>query len=260
MSPRFLKRFISALILAPLCLWALISGGLVFYVITGIVAGLAISEWVGLSLKLPSISQRGLYAVFGVFYIGICIASFVMLPPYYNLFLLLAVWSSDIGAYAIGKKIGRRKIAPVISPNKTLAGFIGACLCPILWAVLFGALFYMLPSKIINWPVSKLDFIDAKTLYDVCAVNMQLIGVATDLYIPTIQLPIWFLGISAIYIGFFGQMGDLFVSMLKRKVGAKDTGHIIPGHGGILDRADSFLLASLVFYIMLWGYQFWGCI
>ena len=125
------------------------------------------------------------------------------------LFFFLLLWASDTGAYLVGSRIGRRKLAPVISPGKTIEG------C-------FGGLALML---------------------------IVLIGGIIVLHIPMKQ---WFgLLIVSILMNIFGIIGDLFESMLKRKVGMKDSGNVIPGHGGILDRLDSTLAAAPVFALGL---------
>ena len=123
------------------------------------------------------------------------------------LFALCLVWATDIGAYMIGSRIGRRKLMPLVSPNKTVEGFIGG----ILSAVVVGGIFL---------------FVD-KSL--------------TASY----SLPVM-LGLIAIF-SIFAQFGDLVESAIKRRFGVKDSGKLIPGHGGILDRFDSMIF---VFPIM----------
>ncbi|MES2858092.1 MAG: phosphatidate cytidylyltransferase [Pseudomonadota bacterium] len=126
------------------------------------------------------------------------------------LLALFLVWAADTGAYFAGRKFGGklfggRKLAPRISPNKTIEGLLGGMLLALAVAIA-GAL---------------------------------LIGASVA------QLPA--IGAVALVTVVFSVVGDLFESMLKRHVGAKDSGDLIPGHGGVLDRIDSVLAALPVF-------------
>jgi len=121
-------------------------------------------------------------------------------------FLIAIVWASDIGAYLFGKLIGGHKLAPKISPNKTISGSFGG----ILLAVLCGYMVFIL--------------FGAKCVYSV-------------LYISVI-------------LSVMSQLGDLFESYVKRKAGVKETGDLIPGHGGVLDRIDGLLFASVALFFM----------
>ena len=122
------------------------------------------------------------------------------------LFVALAiVWAADSGAYFAGRHYGRRKLAPRISPNKTVEGLAGGLLCGLAVALAFAPL-------------------AGATLAQLPAVALvALVAVA------------------------FSVVGDLFESLLKRHVGAKDSGDLIPGHGGILDRIDGVVAALPVF-------------
>lgn len=121
------------------------------------------------------------------------------------LLLLSATWASDTFAYFTGRALGRHKLAPILSPKKTIEGAVGGVLGSALVAYLF------------------------------------------VLWVPALPLvPVLFLGGA---IGIASLLGDLVESALKRQAGIKDSGHIIPGHGGVLDRFDSMLFtAPLVYY------------
>lgn len=116
------------------------------------------------------------------------------------LYALLIVWITDSGAYLIGRKIGKNKLAPHISPNKTWEGSIGGSLSAV---IIVGAYLYFVQGE---FPYSFSTML------------------------------LWTLVFS---IG--GQLGDLIESAFKRHYGVKDSGKILPGHGGILDRFDSLL-------------------
>ncbi len=116
----------------------------------------------------------------------------------YVVYCLLVVWTTDSGAYFVGRKLGKNKLWPEISPKKTIEGFIGG----IVIAVIF-------------------------------AIGMQLIYPFANGYILLVFV--------TIFASIIGQMGDLVESAIKRHFDVKDSGNILPGHGGILDRFDSLL-------------------
>lgn len=118
---------------------------------------------------------------------------------------LMVIWGTDTGAYFAGRAFGKRKLAPKISPNKTMAGLVGGAVVGVLVAV----------------------------------IGAWILGT------PLRQLPL--VGLVGLLAVLFSVVGDLFESLLKRHVGAKDSGNLIPGHGGIMDRVDSVLAALPVF-------------
>ena len=122
------------------------------------------------------------------------------------LFILVLIWVADSGAYFTGKKFGKNKLAPVVSPGKTREGLYGALAFGLIWSI--GYYFYR-PYNAVNMG----EFVALCVL---------------------------------IVVG--SMVGDLFESLLKRKRDVKDSGNILPGHGGILDRVDSVIAAAPVFY------------
>jgi phosphatidate cytidylyltransferase len=126
---------------------------------------------------------------------------------------LLVTWVGDSAAYFVGKSIGRHKFWPRLSPRKTWEGIIGGLIGSLLAGALIGYL------------------------------AMQFMGVIG----PVNGLVV---GLLAAIVGPFG---DLAISMMKRQVNAKDSGHIIPGHGGFLDRTDSLLFViTATYYYAIW--------
>lgn len=123
--------------------------------------------------------------------------------------MFTSILLTDVGAYYIGTKFGKHKLAPVISPNKTIEGSIGG----IFFAVL-GALVIWLYMK-------TLLLIDIHWYVAVCGALISTI---------------------------FAQIGDLCESLIKRDAGVKDSGNSLPGHGGFLDRTDSFILTIPIMY------------
>lgn len=126
-----------------------------------------------------------------------------------TLFFLILIWAADISAYFIGKKYGKTKLAPDISPGKTVQGMYGA-----------------LASAV------------------VCAVALDLYTLKYGFQLM-IALDFILLSILTVLISIYG---DLFFSVVKRQRGVKDAGSILPGHGGILDRIDSLIAAIPFFY------------
>lgn len=130
--------------------------------------------------------------------------------------LLLPVvltWASDIGAYAVGRTIGRRKLIPAVSPGKTVEGAVGA----------------LVVTTLVAW-----------------------------LYVRTVLEPVGHLSLTVPGIVVFGvglsiaaQLGDLAESLFKREAGVKDSSHLIPGHGGVLDRMDSLFFVLPIAYLLL---------
>ncbi len=117
--------------------------------------------------------------------------------------LFTAVLLTDIGCYYAGRHLGKHKLAPVVSPNKTIEGSIGGAMCAVIGAMVIGAFIH------VEWYISL------------------IIGILCTT---------------------FGQIGDLSESLIKRDAGVKDSGDTLPGHGGFLDRTDSFIFAIPVMY------------
>jgi phosphatidate cytidylyltransferase len=125
----------------------------------------------------------------------------------------LLTWGTDIGGYAFGRMIGGRKLMPSVSPGKTVAGAVGGLVMAIIIALAY----------------------DRFALRPVGQLGMLLQG--TILF--------------AILVSVADQIGDLVESMLKREAGVKDSSHLIPGHGGMLDRIDSLLFTLPVSYALM---------
>lgn len=157
--------------------------------------------------------------VTGILYI--CFACIVMIwlrndtasGLFHTLTLLFIVWASDISAYFTGRTLGGPKLAPSISPKKTWSGFIGSSVGAGLVAA----------GMACPWMVAKLD---VQTVFGMSSAGYFVMG---------------------FILAMFGQVGDLLISVFKRHFDVKDTGGLIPGHGGVLDRVDALLLVALVF-------------
>lgn len=123
------------------------------------------------------------------------------------LYGMLIVWITDSGAYLIGRKFGKHKLAPKTSPNKTWEGSIGGTVAA---TIILAIYLYFIPVGDSFWPMVAITLI----------------------------------------LSIFGQFGDLIESSLKRYYGVKDSGKILPGHGGILDRFDSMLIVMPLMHLL----------
>jgi phosphatidate cytidylyltransferase len=132
----------------------------------------------------------------------------------WTLTALPVTWLADCGAYFIGRWLGKKKMAPKLSPNKTWAGFGGALLA----GTLSGTLLVLL------W---------------------QAVG-----WLPP-QTPLWQGTLMGAVLAALTPIGDLLISLFKRSASLKDTGSLIPGHGGVLDRIDTWLWAAMLGYYLV---------
>lgn len=160
-----------------------------------------------------TIEEIGLL-LFGLFYIGNAFQTFVVIRDVEFLaifYIMVVIWTTDTGAYLVGRKFGKNKLAPSISPNKTVEGAVGGVIVSLLASYLFILLF----------PVTR-------TIY------------------PS------FLIVILLSIG--GQLGDLIESAIKRHYDIKDSGSMLPGHGGLFDRFDSLIFVlNIIKFLMDFG-------
>jgi len=161
-------------------------------------------------------------SVFALFYLGLTLIPLPMLREATNgpsllVFLFLTVWAGDTVAMYTGRALGKRKLAPKLSPNKTWEGSIGS----VLGSVAVAGILLALSSWLASFNSVKLNYSDEAWWY-------------------------W-LTLAAV-VNVAAQVGDLAESALKRSAGVKDSGTLLPGHGGILDRIDALLLAAPVLW------------
>src|SRR5262249_37993583 len=150
--------------------------------------------------------------------------------PLYLLFLMLLVWVGDVAAYYVGRAFGRHKLAPRVSPGKTWEGSAASVLC----AVIVGLLLFHRINPIAAF-LSSVHLLSSQKL--------------TSCSSPFLAAPIWFVVAFAAAVNVAAQVGDLVESALKRGAGVKDSGSLLPGHGGVLDRIDALLFALPVGFI-----------
>ena len=177
-------------------------------------------------------------SAFGVLYLAVPLALLVnlrrdVLQNVLIVFILFSVWAGDTAAYYVGRKFGRRKLAPVVSPNKTWEGAIASVLASVAVAALV-TLYHSEISDLFSGPKA---------------------GYWISLHAPARMAwgPVLALGILT---NVAAQFGDLFESALKRGAQVKDSGSLLPGHGGVLDRIDALFFAIPVvwYYANLTGF------
>jgi phosphatidate cytidylyltransferase len=174
--------------------------------------------------SIDSMMADAASSVFCLFYVGLTLLALPNLREETNgpslvAFLFCVVWAGDIAALYVGRGLGRLKLAPSLSPNKTWEGALGSVAGSLLAA---GGLLW-LANWLAQWDSAKLSY-------------------SEDLW--------YWMGL-AVLINVAAQLGDLAESAIKRSVGVKDSGSILPGHGGILDRIDALLLAAPVLWYAL---------
>ncbi|MCC8415843.1 MAG: phosphatidate cytidylyltransferase [Rickettsia endosymbiont of Gnoriste bilineata] len=215
-------RILSALVIGPVFIISIISIKSLFYILMLLIAVGMLYEWY--QMTKPSITKSSfLYGLFGLIIIPIPIISLVIIATEdKNRWLLLLyftiIWSVDVFAMIGGKNIGGIKLAPKISPNKTWSGLITG----------------VLASGVAAFLLSLLPGFDLPTYY---LLNKR------------------HLIIAAFCLALIAQMSDLFISYFKRKFAIKDSGTIIPGHGGVLDRFDSIILTAPILFLLLKYYE-----
>lgn len=185
--------------------------------------------------ELTSGFAAAMVSSFAVAYIAVPMASLVQLREqwrgaFFLLFLLLLVWAGDIFAYFIGKTFGRHRMSPRVSPKKTWEGAAASIVASVAVGV---AMFNNAPA--ISSALMRLHLIEQKD------------GIFTT---PSSLMSIIVL---SIVLNVAAQFGDLVESLIKRGAGMKDSGAILPGHGGMLDRIDALLFPVP----MLWCYMAW---
>lgn len=272
----FRQRILVVAVLLPLGVTAIIFGSWVYLALIGVILGLAASEyvnvfrtggfkpsgfvvvggvlafhlvryWQGTAWDAPLLVGLALLAMFvhivqfekggqqsaidfaitaaGIFYLGILGSYFMLvrhLPHgmWWTFTILPAIWWGDTGAYFIGSWIGKHKFAPRLSPKKTWEGYIGGIFFAVLGTPLLVKLYYSLGLT------------------------------------PEYGITLWNAAILGLVMSVFATLGDLGISMLKRQFGLKDTGMILPGHGGMLDRIDSWIWGLPIgYYLVTWFFS-----
>jgi phosphatidate cytidylyltransferase len=187
-------------------------------------------------VDLSSAFPAAAVSVFAFAYIALPLAFLVQIRQQWSgafmlLYLLLVVWAGDIFAFFVGRSLGRHLMSPRISPKKTWEG----ALASLIASLVVGTLLYNYAL-----PISS------------ALLNVQLME-RRDGYFALQSPPLWSTLLLSAGINIAAQLGDLVESLIKRGAGVKDSGTLLPGHGGMLDRIDALLFAAPV----LWYYAAW---
>lgn len=185
-----------------------------------VIAMVFMAEMFGYVFLFPKYQcEDVIYAVFAFLYAPVMLSCTYMTREcdsqigFYMVWLILiSSWGCDTSAYCVGKLIGKKKIFPILSPHKSLEGCIGGCLGSALIGIAYG---YLVVEK---------------------AIPGQHIA--------------WMIGVICALGALMSMVGDLAASAIKRNHNIKDYGHLIPGHGGIMDRFDSMIVTAPMVYVM----------
>jgi phosphatidate cytidylyltransferase len=223
-----------AIIAIPSATPLLSTSGFAFIVLSAAILAPFIFLSIGmLRSDLPTAFPAALVSSFAFAYIALPLACLVQLREqwqgaFYLLYLLLVVWAGDVFAYFIGKSIGRHRMSPSVSPHKTWEGAIASVAASVAVGLLM--FHYAIPIS--------------SALLRAHLINLQD-GVFNNQpsLIPIIAL--------SIVLNIAAQLGDLVESLIKRGANVKDSGAILPGHGGMFDRIDALLFAAPVLWIYI---------
>lgn len=210
MISEFSKRVLSTIILLPISLLLIYKGGYYFNFFISVILIISLLEWLKFNLELYIKISGSIFLLFS-FYCIYEIRNYPTFGIYFFLFILTICVSTDIGGYCFGKILKGPKLT-IISPNKTYSGMVGSFLLSILFTLLY------------------LKFLR----------NYYILNINYDFnYLLIIFL-----------ISLISQLGDILISYFKRKSKLKDTGNLIPGHGGVLDRIDGMIFVFPVIYLI----------
>lgn len=201
---------------------ALYLGGPMLIVFVSLMCAGLLWEYWGLVRRFTQLGvARVAWMAGGLLYIGAAGTSLIAMPPGLRWVVVLAVIAVDTGAYFSGRRFGGRKIAPAISPSKTWAGLYGGMTGAALvlsgaWLLAAWALSALAPNR-----TSVLDIISHYPLALFAAI------------------------LCGCLLAILAQAGDFFESWMKRRAGVKDSGVLIPGHGGLFDRVDGLIPVAI---------------
>ena len=209
MNNNLAKRFISSLIILPIALVFIIIGSLFFMFFLSILFLITSFEWIKMTKEKKLLKILGIIFLILSFYLAFVLRNYAGLN--FFLFIILISIFTDVGGYIFGNFFKGPKLTK-ISPNKTYSGVIGSLLMPV-----FAGLIYI---QYMQLPLGILVPLKLNTLSNNSDLNLI---------------------IMILFISIISQIGDLTISYFKRLSKIKDTGKIIPGHGGLLDRLDGLI-------------------
>ena len=216
MEKELQKRIFSSLVFVPISLFFIIKGAYFFNFFILICLAVSIYEWNHMSNK-KEYKIPGIIFLILSFYSAFFFRNEFYGDYLYFIIILFICIFTDIGGYTFGKFFKGPKLTK-ISPKKTYSGVVGGYLFSIIFITLF---------------FNNLDFISELTKIEVTPQELSFENFILTIYVSTVS-----------------QLGDIIVSFFKRKSNIKDTGKIIPGHGGLLDRIDGMIFAYPAAYLI----------
>ena len=219
MNKELVKRLISSIIMLPLVLIFMFSGSKLFMLFLSLVFIVTSYEWLKMCKKNFFLIVLGVSFLIFSFYTAYKLRDSTSID--FCVFIIIICIFTDIGGYIFGKFFQGPKLTK-ISPNKTYSGLIGSFLLPLIFTFIY-KLFFIPPLNIIsNFKLLQLNL----------GVDLTII-------------------IFILIISLISQLGDLIISYFKRKSNVKDTGKILPGHGGFLDRIDGIIFVIPFSYLSI---------
>jgi len=205
------KRILSSIILIPLSFFFIIQGSFTFILFLSLVLLVTSFEWLKMTNNKDLLRALGLFFLFFSFYTAIYLRQFIGLN--FFLFLIIVCIFTDIGGYLFGKIFKGPRLS-AISPNKTYSGVFGSFIVSLISGMIY----------------------------------IKYLGQKSKILLDTDPI---FVILLILFISTISQIGDLIISYFKRKAKLKDTGRILPGHGGFLDRIDGIIFVMPITYLFV---------
>ena len=203
------KRILSSIFLVPISFFFIIQGSLAFIFFLSLIFFATSFEWFKMTKNKDLLRIFGLFFLFFSFFTTVYIRQYIGLN--FFLFVIIVCIFTDIGGYIFGKTFKGPKLTK-ISPKKTYSGLIGSFLISLFFGLIY----------------------------------IKYLGQKSRILLETDPI---FMILLIIFISLVSQIGDLIISYFKRKAKLKDTGKILPGHGGILDRIDGIIFVMPIIYL-----------
>ena len=213
------KRILSSIFLIPIAIYFIIQENIFFVFFLSILFLVCSYEWI-------KMNKKDIFKIIGIFYLFFAFYSAYLLREKFSIgifiFILVICVFSDLGGYTFGKILKGPKLTK-ISPKKTYSGVIGSFIMSVLAALLY----------------TKTTIIESSVNFNF-SIWLSNNFISNNIFILFI-----------LFISLISQVGDLIVSYFKRLAKVKDTGNLLPGHGGLLDRLDGIIFAIPMSYLLL---------
>tara|TARA_Y100001958_G_C21098433_1_gene449204 strand:+ start:183 stop:851 length:669 start_codon:yes stop_codon:yes gene_type:complete len=220
MKKNLLLRIFTSLVIIPLAFFFIIYGNIFFSIFLILLFILTSYEWNKITKQNKFIKIFGIILLFFSFYSAYELRNYLG----YNFFILIVSICifTDIGGYLFGKVLKGPKLTK-ISPKKTYSGVIGSFVLPIIFSFVYFEFF----------------------------VQKETLNYILDKFFPLLNILELKFYIMVMIISFISQSGDLVISIFKRHANVKDTGKLLPGHGGLLDRIDGLVFVIPIIYLLI---------